>query len=117
MTVLHTFCALNNCADGIYPSLGLTFARNGNLYGVSNSPDGSSIYQAVVFETSTSGSLHPLITVCPGYVCPADAGPIGSLLLSTGGSLHLSRTNLQLQLRPLQHDSLGSSYSSLYVLR
>ena len=60
MTVLHTFCALFNCADGIYPSLGLTLARNGNLYGVTNAPDGSSNYQGVVFEMSTSGSVHPL---------------------------------------------------------
>jgi uncharacterized repeat protein (TIGR03803 family) len=32
-TVLHSFCAQNNCADGANPYAGLVFDQKGNLYG------------------------------------------------------------------------------------
>ena len=32
-TVLYSFCALQNCADGSFPEAGVVFDKNGNLYG------------------------------------------------------------------------------------
>jgi uncharacterized repeat protein (TIGR03803 family) len=85
-TVLHTFCQNVNCTDGANPSLGLTLARSGNFYGLSSAPEGSSAFYGQVFEISSSGAFHNLLTVCPNTLCPADAGPISTLLLSSGGA-------------------------------
>jgi uncharacterized repeat protein (TIGR03803 family) len=87
LTTLHTFCQSAQCTDGGYPTLGLTLARSGNFYGLSNAGDGSSAFYGQVFEISPSGAFHNLLTVCPNTLCPADAGPIGTLLLSSGGAL------------------------------
>jgi uncharacterized repeat protein (TIGR03803 family) len=86
LTTLHTFCALTGCADGEYPTLGLTLARSGNFYGLSNAPEDSSAYYGQAFEISSSGAFHDVLTVCPNTLCPADAGPIASLLLSSSGA-------------------------------
>jgi uncharacterized repeat protein (TIGR03803 family) len=87
LTTLHTFCQSAQCTDGGYPTLGLTLSRSGNFYGLSNAGDGSSAFYGQVFEVSSSGAFHNLLTVCPNTLCPADAGPIGTLLLSSGGAL------------------------------
>jgi uncharacterized repeat protein (TIGR03803 family) len=87
-TVLHTFCDATGCPDGAYASFaGLTLARNGDFYGVSNPPDGSSAYNNVVYKISSAGHLTVLLTVCPDTICPADAGPTGTFLQASGGNL------------------------------
>jgi uncharacterized repeat protein (TIGR03803 family) len=86
MTVLHSFC-MATCTDGAYPTLGLTMSRSGDFYGLSNAPEDSENFYGQVFKISASGTFHNVLTVCPGTLCPADAGPIGSLLLSSGGAL------------------------------
>jgi len=85
LTTLHTFCALPGCADGEYPTLGLTLARSGDFYGLSNAPEDSTAFDGQIFEISSSGAFHNVLTVCPNTLCPADAGPIGSLLLARDG--------------------------------
>jgi uncharacterized repeat protein (TIGR03803 family) len=86
-TKLHTFCALTDCADGANPTLGLTLSRSGDFYGLSNAPNDSSAFYGQVFTISSSGTFHNLLTVCPNTLCPTNAGPIGSLLLTSGGAL------------------------------
>jgi uncharacterized repeat protein (TIGR03803 family) len=46
-TVLHSFCALANCADGAQPSAGLIADANGNLFGTAG---GGSDVPGTVFE-------------------------------------------------------------------
>jgi len=86
MTVLHSFC-MATCTDGAYPTLGLTMSRSGDFYGLSNAPEDSEAFYGQVFKISASGVFHEVLTVCPGTLCPADAGPIGALLLSSGGAM------------------------------
>ncbi len=87
MTLLHSFC-LNSCTDGAFPTLGLTLSQNGEFYGVSNAGEKNpDAFYAQVFKISSSGIFNDVLTVCPGLICPTDAGPIGVLLQSSGGAL------------------------------
>jgi uncharacterized repeat protein (TIGR03803 family) len=87
LTTLHTFCTTVACADGAYPTFGLAMSRSGNFYGLSNAgARNPNAFYGQVFEISSTGSFHNVLTVCPNTLCPADAGPIGTLLLSNGGT-------------------------------
>jgi len=48
LSTLYTFCSLPKCADGAYPTSGLTLAKDGNFYGVTN--DGGTITMARSLE-------------------------------------------------------------------
>lgn len=62
-------------------------AWNGNFYGTSNPPDGSSDYDNLVYSTTPSGTVHTRLMVCPNQICPTNAGPSGTLLQASGGFL------------------------------
>lgn len=88
INILHTFCDATGCPDGAFATTaGLTLARNGKFYGTSFPQDGSSAFDNVVFNISSSGSFNILLTVCPDTLCPADAGPSGAFLQANGGNL------------------------------
>jgi uncharacterized repeat protein (TIGR03803 family) len=86
LTTLHSFC-LTTCADGAYPTLGLTMSRSGDFYGLSNVGERNpNAFLGQIFKISSSGVFHDVLTVCPNTICPTDAGPIGTLMLSSGGA-------------------------------
>jgi uncharacterized repeat protein (TIGR03803 family) len=88
ITILHTFCDATGCPDGEFATTaGLALARNGLFYGTSFPQDGSSAFDNVVFNISSSGHFNILLTVCPNQICPADAGPSGAFLQASGGNL------------------------------
>jgi uncharacterized repeat protein (TIGR03803 family) len=87
LTTLHTFCGAPSCSGAFASSGGLTLAWNGNFYGTSNPPDGSSAYDNLVYSMTPTGTVHTRLTVCPGQLCPTNAGPFGTLRQASGGYL------------------------------
>ena len=87
LTTLHTFCGVSSCSGAFASSDGLTLAWNGNFYGTSFPPDGSSAYDNLVYSMTPAGTTHTRLIVCPNQLCPTDAGPGGALLQSSGGYL------------------------------
>jgi hypothetical protein len=86
-TTLYNFreACTTDCSG--FPGWGLTLARNGNFYGVSEPPEDSSAFDDLVFSISSSGTFTGILIVCPEETCPTDAGPVGTLLQATGGNL------------------------------
>jgi uncharacterized repeat protein (TIGR03803 family) len=88
-TILYSFCALANCADGAVPSGTLTADAPSNIYGTTQSGDAG----GVVFEISgaqhggravTETVLHDF---CPEeFDCPDGAGP-DSVTFDTEGNM------------------------------
>lgn len=83
-TVLYSFCAEANCADGARPGGGLAIDGAGNLYGnAENGGTGS----GVVFKLSPGGALSILYNFCSLSDCADGRTPIGPLLLDAAGDL------------------------------
>ena len=80
-TPVYTFCSLQNCADGAYPSDGLIRIKN-KLYGITGS--GGSCYQdtcGTVFSVDADkGTESVLYSFCDQGTCPDGASPRGELL-------------------------------------
>ncbi len=83
ITTLHTFCSLPKCADGESATTGLTLAQNLSFYGIA----GPGEDMARVFQIGSSGTFKTILRVCPGQVCPTDAGPTDALFQADGGYL------------------------------
>ncbi len=58
LKTLYSFCAEPNCADGQYPSVGLSQDSNGNFYGTASS--GGAYGYGTVFEITTTNQLITL---------------------------------------------------------
>ena len=95
-TVLYSFCAQKNCADGWGPLAGLTFDQKGNLYGTTSSgglwycdnADDSDVGCAV-FKVSPEGKETVLYSFCAQKNCADGAGsPIAGLTFDQKGNLY-----------------------------
>lgn len=83
LTTLHSFCPLNNCSDGTWPSEGLVLASDGNFYGTT-SQGGSG--NGTVFKITPGGTLTTLHSFS-GF--PSDgAQPLGRLVQASDGNLY-----------------------------
>jgi uncharacterized repeat protein (TIGR03803 family) len=92
-TVLYSFCAQTNCADGRYPSAGLIFDTEGNLYGtteyggINRDP-----YEfGVVFKVTPKGKETVLYSFCEqynGYNCADGAYTSAGLIFDRKGNLY-----------------------------
>lgn len=58
VSLLYTFCKLNNCTDGVFPSGGLAQGANGNLYGTTSG--GGQYGNGEFLEITTTGALTVL---------------------------------------------------------
>lgn len=80
-TLLYSFCAQQNCADGGYPTGGLILDTKGNLYG--SALIGGNQGNGEVFELAHKGkawNLHILYAFCPqGNNCTDGVGPDAGL--------------------------------------
>jgi len=88
LTVLYTFCAITNCADGSAPT-GLTLGTDGSFYGTTFF--GGASGNGIVFKITPGGTLTTLYNFCSLTNC-ADGlnpeGPGAQLALGTHGNLY-----------------------------
>ncbi len=92
-TILYNFCSLSNCADGSFPTSGLTFDSNYNLYGTTQEGGAygwGTVFQIVVNDFALSPSPNTL-TVSQGasavsIISIADIGGFtGNVTLAASG--------------------------------
>ena len=86
MTTLYTFCSLTNCADGAYPTSGLTPAKDGNFYGVTN--DGGTENYGTFFKITPEGKLTTLYSFCSQANCADGTYPTAGLLQAANGNFY-----------------------------
>jgi len=94
-TVLYSFCAQTNCADGYYPVAGLVFDQKGNLYGTTS---GGGIYNnnycsfeqgcGVVFKLTPKGKETVLYTFCAQINCTDGGWPVAGVIFDQKGNLY-----------------------------
>jgi uncharacterized repeat protein (TIGR03803 family) len=94
-TVLYSFCAQTNCADGYYPVAGLVFDQKGNLYGTTS---GGGTYNntycpyeqgcGVVFKLTPKGKYTVLYSFCAETNCADGASPKAGLVFDQRGNLY-----------------------------
>ncbi|MBV8800464.1 MAG: hypothetical protein JO208_11745 [Alphaproteobacteria bacterium] len=78
LTVLHSFCTLNQCRDGSEGE-GLVKDAQGNLYGVADSNKGGA-----AFQVTPAGQYNLLYAFCQTDGCADGQSPSGQLLLAGG---------------------------------
>lgn len=85
-TVLYSFCAQANCADGYFTYAGVTLDASGNIYGTTTS-GGASDY-GTVFKLNSAGTYSVLHNFCSQANC-ADGGiPEAGLIVDASGNLY-----------------------------
>jgi uncharacterized repeat protein (TIGR03803 family) len=86
-TVLHNFCARDNCPDGYDSFAGLVLDQEGNLYGTAQ--HGGPYGGGVVFKLTPEGKETVLHSFCQqGYPCPDGAAPQAGLVFDQKGNLY-----------------------------
>jgi uncharacterized repeat protein (TIGR03803 family) len=86
-TVLHSFCARDNCKDGMSPQVGLVLDQQENLYGTTQY--GGSYGGGVVFKVTPQGKETVLYSFCAqGPPCTDGANPLARLVFDQQGSLY-----------------------------
>jgi len=83
LTSLYSFCPQSPCADGRYPSSGLTFGNDGNLYGTT--VQGGNYGDGEVYQITPSGVLTVMHSFGP---IPDGEGPESNLILATDGNFY-----------------------------
>ena len=94
-SVLYSFCAQDNCADGASPYAELVFDQKGNLYGTTRT-GGAYEYCSdvgygcgVVFKLTLAGKYTLLHTFCEqGNNCTDGASPYAGLVFDRRGNLY-----------------------------
>jgi uncharacterized repeat protein (TIGR03803 family) len=92
-SVIYSFCSVNtasaNCVDGSYPSTGLIWGADGNIYGATGS--GGLYDLGTVFRMTPEGNLTVMHSFCGEANirgCTDGAEPIGSLLQASDGNFY-----------------------------
>ncbi len=89
-TVLHSFCALTNCADGWGPLAGLIFDQKGSLYGTTEA--GGAHSYGTVFKLTPKGKETVLYSFCVASYCPDGEEPSAELVFDQKGNLYGTTT-------------------------
>jgi uncharacterized repeat protein (TIGR03803 family) len=85
-TVLYSFCAQNNCTDGVTPQAGLVFDPKGNLYGTTYF--GGAHGDGVVFRLTPEGKETVLYSFCAQTNCTDGANPEAGMVFDRKGNLY-----------------------------
>jgi uncharacterized repeat protein (TIGR03803 family) len=88
ITVLYSFCAKTNCADGEQPWSGLILGTNGNFYGTTYFGGAAAPVGGTVFRVTTRGKLATLYSFCSLTNCADGSQPAGGLLETSNGTLY-----------------------------
>jgi uncharacterized repeat protein (TIGR03803 family) len=98
-TVLHSFCSLPACADGLSPEGGLVEGSDGNFYGTTSSGGAndscSKEYETgcgTIFRITPGGVLTTLYSFCSLSKCADGAIPYGGLVLGSDGNFYGTTT-------------------------
>ncbi len=89
-TILYSFCARKNCADGEGPQAGLIFNQNGSLYGTTLG--GGIQLHGTVFKLTPDGRETVLYSFCLQAACPGGANPSSPLIFDQKGNLYGTTT-------------------------
>jgi len=91
-SVLYSFCAQSNCADGDGPSAGLVFDQKGNLYGTTQYGGIHTVEQnngaGVAFKLTPRGKATVLYRFCAQKNCTDGANPFAGVVLDQKGNLY-----------------------------
>ena len=94
-TVLYSFCAQTNCADGALPEAAgpsLIVDKRGNLYGTTAAGGANNISfpggVGTVFELMPSGTETLLYSFCAQTNCTDGATPTAGLIMDKAGNLY-----------------------------
>jgi len=89
-SVLHSFCSLTNCSDGVSPVAGVIFDEAGNLYGTASGAGGG--HGGVVFKLTPNSNgawtESVLYTFCSLSNCTDGADPSSALIFDGAGNLY-----------------------------
>lgn len=85
-TILHSFCAQANCADGSHPEAGLIVDTSGNLYGTTTT--GGAYSGGTAFKLDSKGNYTILHSFCAQANCADGYGPLTSLIEDAAGNLY-----------------------------
>jgi uncharacterized repeat protein (TIGR03803 family) len=95
-SVLYSFCAQTNCADGYHPVAGLVFDQKGNLYGTTksgglqNNNCGNGC--GVIFKLTPKGKETVLYSFCAQTNCTDGYDPVAGLVFDKKGNLYGTTT-------------------------
>jgi uncharacterized repeat protein (TIGR03803 family) len=98
-TVLHSFCAQVNCADGANPYAALIFDQKGNLYGTAweggayNNGCYPGIGCGIVFKITPEGKETVLYNFCAQLYCTDGENPAAGLVFDQKGNLYGTTSN------------------------
>jgi uncharacterized repeat protein (TIGR03803 family) len=88
-TMLYSFCAQTNCADGEFPYAGLIMDGAGNLYGTTYYGGGRGVvFQLTPDETGAAWTETVLYRFCSHTNCPDGAYPEAGLIMDGTGNLY-----------------------------
>ena len=85
-TVLYSFCAQTNCADGANPGAALIMDEAENLYGTT--PVGGANDRGTVFELTPGGRETVLYSFCAQTSCVDGSTPLAALIVDKRGNLY-----------------------------
>jgi uncharacterized repeat protein (TIGR03803 family) len=86
LTTVHTFCTLQNCADGEEPFAALRQANDGDFYGTTTSGHGENA--GTFFKITSGGTLTTLYTFCALPNCADGKNPYGGVVQGTDGNFY-----------------------------
>jgi uncharacterized repeat protein (TIGR03803 family) len=85
-TVLYSFCAQPNCADGSSPYSSLMQGSNGTLYGTTY--EGGAYNRGTAYEITPTGKFKTIHSFCAEPECVDGDGPLAGLVEDANGNLY-----------------------------
>jgi uncharacterized repeat protein (TIGR03803 family) len=89
-TILYSFCAQHNCADGLEPFAGLTADAGGNLFGTTEfggANDRGTVFEIAKTASGFAGTPTILYSFCAQANCTDGSDPVAGLLADASGNL------------------------------